>query len=878
MKPNFEIKYLELKWYDSETLTQVTEAVGTLRIEYDNDRDVFQSETSIYPRLEEIKRGQLAIRFLNNADSPPYVEMPDGQIKYLTSVKDPDTDKAWWILQDKWDDSVKQWCGIAPNVAGTVHFVVQNQLFELNISGFDFTREQLSNYLQTFKNDLWELILDDSSPAQAEAKKTQGLGVNEQVIDCVNSLVSSAQKILITPKIELREVQALKPRKSVKPVNRTFMELATKTNQRYLTSRATVPSYDVAENRYVLFALERCYRIIKQIVILANNKKQRYQATIEKLQNQRDAFSDTIQVNKELVRSDLMKIRKRAYLAYWQEDLKEKIINNNIDLQSQPCSGVICIKLEGYTKNQVTEERDGFFVRVWNNGEWVKPNNKTGILSLRSDFSDLMHVFEPGISLIINCDYEPFDNPNSFLFKLKSIHSIKLIDHASFRRARDIFIKERSVALKLKENNWTKRLSKRELEEQDKEKKSLLNRIEFYSESQKRSVYVYEKVEPKLRALKGIINKFKKLEIKTSSYFPNSMTFVQNPSYQGVHNNYKTLRDITSLNDDELLISLEEIDEIGLVNMPLLYERWVLMQLLLVLKESFRFEIQGNWRYQLIDAVKNNKINIHLDLVNKRAKRKIVLWYERELPNGKRPDYILDVIWRPNDSSLDNKLAKQRFVLDAKFYDKSTFNRAGGMMAKIDELYVNKNYSEDEQNPVFIIHPSRSIIEEQKTAQDWGKYSFLGEIDVADDGRFYNHNKGAVLLNPIGRDSYSDELQRLLGLFLQYKLEPSNVNESDTDATCAIPICIRCGSTGLKEIHKSSGYFNSEKKWVKRTLRSVWLQCKECEQMQIYNHCADKNVCNTRLVKNGLYWSYHSARALEPFNMKCPACGGWGAW
>ena len=82
-----------------------------------------------------------------------------------------------------------------------------------------------------------------------------------------------------------------------------------------------------------------------------------------------------------------------------------------------------------------------------------------------------------------------------------------------------------------------KPLSKQELEEQEKEKITLRNRINFYNESQKLSEFVFEKVEPKFRLLKSIINQMKVLGIKSSSYFPNSMTFVQNPNYQAVYNN-----------------------------------------------------------------------------------------------------------------------------------------------------------------------------------------------------------------------------------------------------------------------------------------------------------------------------------------------------
>lgn len=875
MQPYFEIKYLELKWYDQETLTKITESLGALRLDYDSARDLFQTETSIYSRLEGIERGQLAIRYLNKSSSAPYIQKSNGEYLYFSQITDPDTNKSWWILKEKWDAVQKQWLGVAPNIAGTLRLVVQSKICEINISGFDFSREELDQYLQAFKNDLWELILDEDSSVQGEAKQTQGMGVNEDVIECIKNLVASASKIQLNPKVELREVQALKLRKHVKPVNRTFMEMATKTNQRYLTSRAATPSYDVPENRYILFALERCYRIINQVVILAQNKSQRYQTTIQKIQDQYDSFTDTVKVNRNLVVADLKKIRLRTRLEYWQKQLQKKLNESAVRLTSLPCSSDLVIKITGHTKNRYTKETDGFFVLVKIGDDWVKPNSKSGIVKPIGNLSELIQVLERGMELKINCNYSWRETPGAVLFNFDSIHSIELLNCTALEKAKDVFTKERAIGIELSQNNWTKRLSSREIEEQEKEKASLRNRVQFYIENQKTASYVYEQVEPKLRALKSIIKHFRVLGVKPSSQFPNSMTFVQNPNYQGVHNNYKVLRDITSL-DDDLLLSLEQIDEIGLVNMPLLYERWVFIQLLLVLKESFRFTPQADWKYKIINCMKENEDDIEIKLVNQNARRYLSLWYEKTLPNNRRPDFILDLTWYSNKQENPSQNT-QRFVLDAKFYDKSTFERSGGMLAKIDELYVDKNYSEEQKNPVFLIHPCRTLIDEQKTAQDWGKYNFLGEIDILDDESYFSHNKGAVLLNPINREQYNDELQRLFGLFLQYKLEASTLGESDTDITDAVPICIRCGSTDIKKIEKSSGYYNRLGQWVERTSRSVWMQCQECEQIQSYNHCANTS-CNTRLIKNGFYWSYHSARALEPYNMKCPACGEWGGW
>lgn len=874
MKPDFEIKYLELKWYNRETLTKVTESVNSLRLEYNERKKIFESETTIYPRLEGIERGHLAVRFFSALVDKPYIQLSSDDKVYLTPVKDPNTGITWWIAKSKWVSKQNQWLGIAPNLVGTVRLFLQTTPCEISIHGSDFTRDQLQQYLRVFKNDLWELVIDESSVAQAEVKETQSFGVNNKVIDYICKLVSHSEKILKTPKVELREIQGQRRRASVRPVNRTFMELATKTNQRFLTSRDTEPSYNVAENRYVLFALERCYRIVRQIVILSNNKSRRYQDTIKKLQQQYDSFTNTVKVDRDLVVADLEKIGKRTKKEYWQKKLDKDIIDNGIALTHTTLQQHLYLKIEN-----TTTERDGFFVKVWNGNDWVKPDDKVGILSFRHTFSNLVNVIEPGMELRINGRHGRKVTPRAVLFQLIEIHAINIIGCYHMEKAREAFIREKEEGLKLEKNNWTKNLNNKELEEQEKEKRALINRIEFYSKSKDLSSDIHSKVDPKLKKIKNIIKELKAKKIKPSSSFPNSMTFVQNPNYQGLHTGYKALREITGLASDDFLLSLEEIDEIGLINMPLIYERWVLIQVILVLKDIFRFSPQDDWKDQIINAIKTNRTDISIKLSNESSKRFIILWYEKTLPNNKRPDFIVDLTWFAEKDTNNTEPRYKRFVLDAKFYNKGTFDQAGGMLRKVNELYLDKDYSENAKNPVFLIHPCSNLIEKPVTSQPWGRNSFLGEIDLFEDGEFYSHDKGAIFLSPIDRTFYSDELQRLLGMFLQYKLEPSETESLSNDRTEASPICIRCGSSNIKGLEKKSAYYDKEKgKKVDRTHRSVWMQCVECEQRQFYNHCGNKSDNKNRIIKNGPYWSYHSARALEPFNMKCPSCGEWGAW
>jgi hypothetical protein len=874
MKPIFEIKYIEVQWYDEETITKVTESLSNLSLEYNNKTKIFECETTIYPNTQGL-RGQLGVRILDNSQVNPYIELPKGQVKNLSPIKDIDTGRTWWIVKDSWDKQNQFWRHTGINTAGKLKFVLQNQRCHVFIGAMDFTYDELEIYLSSFKDDLWELMLDDSSAIQTN-KPTNGIGVNESLIKCINHLISHAEKVLETPKVELREIQDLKPRKAVKPVNRTFMEIVSKTNQRFLTSRATIPSFNVSENRYVLFALERSYRIIKQISILSGNKSKRYIDMISKLESQYYSFSDYITVDRDLVVRDYKTLRERSCIEFWQKKLILTLEEYNINLNTNFNGQEIFIRTRGYTTNKESNDNDGFFIEIFRNGIWDKDNGKTTILSFRYTYQALLQCLEPNTLYRIIAQVSRNEYTNFVSYSISRLNQIEIIESDKQKKAQEALEKEEEQAILLSQNGWKRQLSQSEQEEQEKEKTALMNRVNFYYENQKRAEYVFKQVAPKQKQILKIIKALRKLDIKSSSYFPNSMTFVQNPHYQGVHNGYRVLREATNLVDEDILVHLEEIDSIGLVNMPLLYERWCLLQIIKVLKESFRFILKTDWKYQLINAVKMNKIDIEVKLANTDSKRFITLTYEKTLDSGKRPDFVIDLEWYLERDVMNEHPHFKRFVLDAKFYNKATFEKFGGLMGVADQLYNKKNYRELTDNPVFIIHPCKTALPERVTSQEWGKYSFLGELPIG-GSEPVKHQYGGVFLNPIDKNLYTDELQRLFGLFLQYKLEDSNTmtNGLSDDRTISKPFCIRCGSSNLLKIEKTLGYYDRQNNWVTRTHRSVWMQCGDCKQFISFNHC---RISKTRLIKNGIYWTYQSARAIEPFNIKCPDCGEWGGW
>jgi pyrethroid hydrolase len=884
MDPNFEIKFLEIRWYDQDTPTQITESFLPLEVEYNRSIDAFECESTIYPNAEGVKNGQLAIRFLNKKSDKPYIENAEGGHVLLKSVLDKDTGREWWIEATSWDKQFKYWRHQSLRHAGSIKLLLQNKICFIRLGSMDFKADELEKYLQDFKNGLWEVILDEQSYVQTEIEQGSVASISTEVIQCFTNLISYVEKILQSPKAELREIQSLRPRKMVKPINRTFMELMTKSYQRLLTSRVSEATYDVAENRYVLFALNRCFLILKQLVFLSGNKSYRYLHNFERLKAQFDDMTSFIQVDRDLVVKDLKKLKRELDPDFWTKKIEQKIsasgIRPNPNLRN---ATNLFFGIESKANG------GGFFVKIRysETDDWRVGNKENGWLFL--DFSpelvDLGTCFDTKVEYEIVGEFHVKTFQNSIRHTIEKLASVKVSGGSLIREKHDQFNKERDQGIELNKNNWKRQLNRNESEEQEREKKALVNRMDFYLKHQKVAESVYLEILPKQKKMQNLIQRFNALGVVPSATFPNSMTFIQNPNYQGLHTLYKHIRNITNLADDHLLLSLEKIDNIGLINMPLLYERWCLIQLVKVLVEQFRFIPQKNWKQILVSMVLSKKTDLEIILINESAKREICLTYEKTLDNGKRPDFVLDLKWLKkqvpkNNSNNGNRditplthtdiVSIARFVLDAKFYDKGTFDRLGGLGEVVKNLYVFKDYSEGQKNCVFILHPCKTALPEKSTPQKWGEHSYLGEVELfnwnAEKTDNPLHRYGAISFNPIDRQGYLDELQRLLGLCLQYNLESTDTGALQNDDVVSENICIRCGSTDIRLVPKGELRDYSHK--------SIWYECNECTHFTSYNHCK----CGTRFIKNGFYWTYHAAKALDPFNNKCPNCESWGAW
>jgi hypothetical protein len=854
MLAKFQIRYIDVQWHDKNTVLKVIESYLPLSVHYDDAQKGFSCTTTIYPKAEGIRLGQLAFRYLGDDTTAPHFEKADGSRVQLKNIKDKDSGRSWWIEAVSWKSDTKQWTRTLYRTAGAVKVGLGSQSCTIHIGSSEFTAEQLNRYLSDFKSDLWELILDEQSYVTAKAKKVEEGGVDEETLKLVSKLLSYAQNITKKPKSELREVQALKPRKLVKPVNRTFMELATKGYSKELTSRATTPSFNVPENRYVLFVLQRLYSILKQLVTISQSKVNRFEGMTMKLTERLNDFSGEKAINKDLVRKHLEQIKKTYDLEYLNSQLQDKFqscVQQRVSYQHQ-YKWHIRVGGASFIPN-----RYFFDIRADNDPEWFSTHGKRRQVFIHYNDTSYADLFEKGIEYEITADmFQPSIQGTKYIYKLNELSSVKILGGEELNKRRDKFSEERKKALELDKQGWIKKLTPRELAEQEKEKRSVQTQLTYFQENKAKVERVYEQLAPKLTKFKSAIRMLEKMGVKPSSTFPNSMTFVQNPDYQAIHSGYKKIRELTNLTDEDLLLSLEKVEEIGLVNMPLLYERWCLLQIIKVLVQNYRYQPDDEWKRQLLHIVLSRKHSKPLNFNNEQLKRKVQLRYEPLLDNGRTPDFVMDVDFETKGGITKNK----RLVMDAKFYSNEIINMHGGISGIVDNLYHTKDYSEQGANVVFILHPAKGAIDEIVSPQEWGKVSYLGELSMFDwdkKPRNLYHQYGAVCANPVLRLRYLDEIQRMLGMFLQYGIEDNTLLGCADDVE-SINFCISCGSHELTKRDTTTS-----------NPRSAWYECNNCNHFTVYNHCRS---CNTRLVKNGDYWSYHSQMAMEPLNIKCPSC------
>lgn len=879
MNPIIEVKYINVTWADKNTAMSVLKSEN-IQINFIDDL-TYQIDAITYSKITEKIPGQIAFHILDNEEYiTPYFEINEQEQSNLISITDNETSKVWWIENGKYDRKNRRRDSPICRHVGEVILKIANIKCIIQINSSSFTYDDLRLYLNDFQNDFWYLILKENSYIKGESKKEKK---QQKILDpsatkVISNFIDFVTKVINNPKKELREIQSLKEIKKVRPVPRTFMEIATKGYRKLLTSRDYKDSYNVAENKYIYYITDKIYILLKRMTKITEKISQQQDRKIENYKKRLDNFSNIKIINKDAVENEIQEL--------------EDICNNELPLLYECIykqNSKIYIALSEKVTIIVRFDTKGYYNEIiqfggsiqLDNNLWYEFANNNNFYSFEFDKALFDKTLRKGntykITAYIIKDTQRWNKKgrSGTIYKRKFIFisNIKIVK-SSVREKLNLHILKRN---QLEATNWQRALTQPELQEQQYEIKAIEKSLELAKKQQKLYSSLESDFTPILSRLKKIMKQFNSLNIKKDNYFPNSMIFVQNPNYQGTHKTYKEILNLSGI-DEKLFIGIQEVEKIGIIDIPMIYERWVLLQIIKVLIDKFHFIPEENWKYKLMEQFLKIGKNIKIEFINEKTYRKIILWYEKEIityegKKEKRPDFILDVY-----SLLSEEDVEHRLIIDAKFYENINDKHLGGQCTIINEMYskdednykVYRNYSQDAKNSVFIIHPSKEAIIHRKTPGEWGAYSYYGEnsqcsFNSDSDCEHPNHKYGAILLSPVLRNgTYLDDLQRLIGMHLQYGIEDSKamINDNGIDPMMKEKLfCLVCGV---------SDYTLTPIQNARRNGYRHEVMCHECHHMTRYNYCWS---CKNRLIKHGEYWSYHSAQALSPFNIKCPCCG-----
>jgi len=828
MNPILEAKYIHINWFDNYQVRKITESFYNISIE-DNSLDIVT-----YPKIENsYKLGQFALRFLDNKNSFEISIIRDNQKIKLKQIVNPDNGNIWWVENGDFIRSQNGFLYLKSsfyNRVGTVKIqFAENSFIDVNINDINLSADDLEKYINDFTENLWHLIFSKDSNVTGSKNKTVSLNDSSELINLTAKFIKYAENIIDNPKKELREIQELKNIKYVKPVPRTFMEIATKGMRKELTSRAYKESYNLAENRYVLYIIEKLSQILKYQSRYGTSYLETLQRKKDNLQKRFDSFSDEVVISKDVLENEIQDIQKQIIE-------RKKLFKNFEYDEFENCPEQIS---NGYGYREFilyiisSLKQDKYYKDLYEFN--IKFNENKVLVKINKRFIPLLESFQQyKVKVCRTRKYQEDKEFNRYkpfwILTINKVYQIEPIKDNHLIFLKDKLKNLKNDKIKYAEQSFKRTINYKERNEQEKEKKSIREQIQYLNENLPQNNEDSEKLNLQYKRVKNLLAKFNKLNIKIDSHFTGSMTFIQNNNYRGIHKTYKEIQNLSGV-DESVFIKLFETDKIGIVDTPALYEKWVLLKIIGVL-QKYRFIPQANWKEYLVEMALQNKYNIELEFIQQNLDVKLILTYEKVLKNGKRPDFVLDVF------ELNTNINLKRFVLDAKFKD---FDENRIIEKEILTLF-NKGYSEDNKNPVFVLHPSDKAITKQNSHQDWSKYSFYGEAK----GNFKDfpiHNFGAIKL----KTGYLDDLQRLIGMFLEYHLY--------------LELCIVCGNS--KEL-----FDNSPKNGIKN------YSCKECFHKFTQSYCwnCGGNSHNV-LWKHDSYWSYHNNLLENAYDMKCPRCG-----
>lgn len=854
MKEEIEARYLNVEWLDHKTVASLSCSLDPLEI-YEEE-GTWKIDTHVFKGYFS----RIGFRVLNQKlVHRPYFFVDQNSVEELLDVVDPSTGETWWIQNSGWDSNKCRYNSELQRTVGTAKLCVQNLHITIINHSSNFTLQELEAYLSDFKADLWLIIFNPQGRVKGKIEKGMPNILGEDLVRLLHEFVGIAEKISENLVVELKEVVEKKPVRSVKPITKTFIEVASRGYAKQLSSRAFVEMADTSDNRYVHHILSRLLFMIDQLIRMAMTQKFNF----KKMANHNSSWRDDLL-------SQTQKIIPKKVFFDELDKLDEKINNERRAISTSVPAGNT--NLSRYFSINKSEYYTFQFGKLYGKSETDLFCNKLLGKNFKEEYKTYCVVSLPK-NLAIQVEKLSSDNHLTTI-KLNGIFSerrdtdSKGIDfhRIEYEYVESVEFPDDTVAdimrkkiPKLEASNWLVALTFNEKEERKKEAQALEKRRSLLDTHVSELDGMLKELNSFSRRLGKVATTFRNRKVGKSARFPNSMTFVRNPGYFLIKSSHEKIKNLSGIEDD-IVNSMTVIDEISLVNVSNLYEKWCLLQIIKVLRDGFGFQLEGEWQRSLVNSVLNREHNICLQFKGASPNWTAQLFYEKVLTNNCRPDFVLDLFlpcYEQSELPNSNKWfttgnRSVRIVMDAKFREQW---RPGELAQVVTDLRVKKDYSEQNKNQVFILHPCIDSSEQHTSPLTWGS--------SCDYGQTNNHKSGAIYLSPRRTNGSSlDNLHRLLGMLLQ---EASHfLHEHDTEGwKWSDAQCIGCGR--VVDFDKVQLTLTKTKAG-----RDKWnLTCHHCQLVSVRTSCFK---CHRTLTKNGYYWTYHRTRAESLSNVVCPSC------
>jgi len=877
----FELRIIRVDWSSQKEVASIEAADHPIVPKPAPQEGHFTAEVPTYPTIDGFRHGQVAVSTSNG--ERPHFGKEDHRMG-LEKIVDPTRGSEWWIEKGDWVEKAPP-SRAAPGYhdapscrhAGTVLLHAAGQKCQIQFAPPGFDQDTFSKLLRDFQDDCWQLLLSNESYTTIPQQNTSAVPGDEFMV-LMRRIVRAAEQILNNPHRELREVQTLKRPEQAHPVPRTFMELASKGWPKKVASRGHRSNFNTPENRYVASIIDRMLRAVHFLRRSGQARRDRLERRVRRMSDKVEHMEDgTTQVNPS--RLEAFAAREEDHLRKWYKRAQRIFPAGPSPLKLKQKSKAEEIQLtfrvkdtdDGY--NSITANVVG--VQYEDPKSASKP--ETVYLQLRCGFSDL-DFFSVGPTYKIELIGNVQQHDGFQVWKVYRVEEAMVVNGPKLREAAYLRSMADEIRAKDAQDQSVKLSHRWERQEQQRERSSLQQRISFYeevSEQWKSRLEALSRLKDDLIHIKHQLEE-RQIQASLDARYPGTMVFVQRPAYREVHSAFTELEGRSGFGRD-LFDQLISLDDLNILDLPTVYERWCLLQIVRVLEMEYGFkpvlETNGGlkphpaWRQELVDTVCSTGQNAYVLLFrSERLRRQAKLMYQVQLPNRRRPDFLLEVSRISPSGSIDSDANRVvRAVLDAKFkqFGSSSYFTLG---RELDQLINRKDYAQKgdgRSNPVFVLHPDWNSISEPSTYQEWADSSYYGGDDMFDwQEGFSNHQHGGVLLRP----EQPDDIKRLIYMLMVYPIECSNETDKGKPEPTQAFFCPVCGGVNLLKENKTAG---------KEGLK-YYLTCQNshCGHFFVLNYCIS---CNNRLWKHGSYWTFHDTHAVSPYNVKCPSCGAYAA-